>query len=185
MPRILVVGCGFAGATVARELAEAGWEVDMIDQRSHIAGNAFDEVDENGIRIHRYGPHLFHTSSKRVVEWLTRFGEFVPYEHRVQALLPDGRCVGLPINRQTINQVFGLSLGDSQSVRAFLSSVGENIPQPSNAAEFLAATIGVLLTDLFFSSLHQEDVGLGPGGYGRVRCAARSFALRRRGSIFS
>ena len=89
MTRILIVGCGFAGATYARELAEAGWTVDMIDQREHIGGNASDAVDANGIRVHRYGPHLFHTSNQRVVDWVTRFGEFVPYEHRVQALLPD------------------------------------------------------------------------------------------------
>jgi UDP-galactopyranose mutase len=160
MPRILVVGCGFAGATVARELATAGHEVDMIDQRPHIGGNAFDEVDENGTRIHRYGPHLFHTSNKKVVDWLTCFGEFVPYEHRVQALLSDGRCVGLPVNRHTINDVFGVSLTDSSSVRAFLRSQAKNIPAPANAGEFLAANIGVLLTDLFFRPYSKKMWGL-------------------------
>ncbi|MEA2731832.1 MAG: UDP-galactopyranose mutase [Acetobacteraceae bacterium] len=150
MTRILIVGCGFAGATFARELAEAGWQVDMIDQRPHIGGNAFDELDPNGIRVHRYGPHLFHTSNQKVVDWLVRFGEFVPYEHRVQALLPDGRCVGLPVNRKTINEVFGLALNDRDSVQAFLRSQALDISKPANAAEYLTANIGVLLTDLFF-----------------------------------
>jgi UDP-galactopyranose mutase len=150
MTRILIVGCGFAGATYARELAEAGWTVDMIDQREHIGGNAFDAVDANGIRVHRYGPHLFHTSNQRVVDWVTRFGEFVPYEHRVQALLPDGRCVGLPVNRQTINAVFGLALTDGDAVRGFLRSQALDIAEPANAAEYLAAHIGTRLTDLFF-----------------------------------
>jgi UDP-galactopyranose mutase len=160
MARILIVGCGFAGATVARGLAEAGWGVDILDQRLHIGGNAFDEIDPNGIRIHRYGPHLFHTSSKKVVDWLSRFGALVAYEHRVQALLPDGRCVGLPINRQTINDVFGLSLPDSASVRAFLRAQAEDIIRPANAAEYLAANIGPLLTDLFFRGYTRKMWGL-------------------------
>jgi UDP-galactopyranose mutase len=159
MTRILIVGCGFAGATFARELAEAGWEVDMIDQRSHIGGNAYDEV-ANGVRVHRYGPHLFHTSNKKVVDWLVRFGAFVPYEHRVQALLPDGRCVGLPVNRNTINEVFGLSLNDGAEVQAFLQTQARPIPQPANAAEYLAARIGVVLMDLFFRPYTRKMWGL-------------------------
>ena len=132
----------------------------MIDRRGHIAGNAFDEIDSNGIRIHRYGPHLFHTSNRRVFDWITRFGEFVPYEHRVQALLPDGRCVGLPINRATINDVFGLALNDSSSVRAFLRTQAVGIAEPANAAEYLAANIGVVLSDLFFRPYTKKMWGL-------------------------
>jgi UDP-galactopyranose mutase len=160
MTRVLTVGCGFAGATIARELAEAGWQVDMIDQRPHIGGNAFDEVDANGIRIHRYGPHLFHTSNRKVVDWLLRFGEFVPYEHRVQALLPDGRCVGVPVNRKTINDVFGVALGDPAAVRAFLQTQARAVPRPANAADYLAATIGDRLTDLFFRPYTKKMWGL-------------------------
>jgi UDP-galactopyranose mutase len=160
MARILIVGCGFAGATFARELAEAGWEVDMIDQRRHIGGNAFDEVDQNGVRVHRYGPHLFHTSNKKVVDWLVRFGEFVPYEHRVQALLPDGRCVGLPVNRKTVNDVFGVSLPDGEAVQTFLRGQALDIPQPANAGEYLTANIGVVLTDLFFRPYTKKMWGL-------------------------
>jgi UDP-galactopyranose mutase len=99
--RILVVGAGFSGAVVARELAEAGWMVTVIDQRDHIAGNAYDAVNDIGIRVHRYGPHLFHTSNERVVAWLSRFTAWVPYRHRVKALLADGRYVTLPVNRET------------------------------------------------------------------------------------
>ncbi len=160
MTRILVVGCGFAGAVYARELAEAGWEVDVVDQRGHIGGNAYDAIDRNGTRVHRYGPHLFHTNNRRVVDWLTRFGEFVPYEHRVQALLPDGRCVGLPINRKTINEVFGVSLTDSGSARAFLRTQALDIAEPTNAAAYLAANIGVVLTDLFFRPYTKKMWGL-------------------------
>jgi UDP-galactopyranose mutase len=148
--RILVVGAGFAGAVHARELAEAGFEVDVLDRRGHVGGNAYDEVCSTGERVHRYGPHLFHTNNERVVLWLRRFGVFVPYEHRVQALLGDGRRVPLPVNRTTIEAVFGVRLGDAAAVRAFLRGQAEVDPAPANAAAFLNASIGRVLTDLFF-----------------------------------
>src|SRR5580658_9809569 len=103
MTCVLIVGAGFAGAIYARTLADNGIDVHVIDRRPHIGGNAYDETLPNGVRVHRYGPHLFHTNMKHVVDWLGRFGRFVPYEHRVQALLSDGRCVPLPVNRTTVN----------------------------------------------------------------------------------
>ncbi|MEZ5559718.1 MAG: FAD-dependent oxidoreductase [Pseudomonadales bacterium] len=98
---ILIVGAGLAGATVARELADAGHRVHVIDRREHIAGNAYDEVNAHGILVHRYGPHIFHTNNERVVAWLSRFTDWIPYKHRVKALLADGRLVTLPVNRET------------------------------------------------------------------------------------
>jgi UDP-galactopyranose mutase len=149
--RILVVGAGFAGATYARELAEGGHLIDVIDRREHVGGNAFDETLDNGIRVHRYGPHLLHTNSESVVEWLTQFGEFTSYKHRVTALLPDGQTfVPLPINRRTINMVFGLALQDEAEVRALLVRLSVKSENPRNAAEYLASQIGTELTDLFF-----------------------------------
>lgn len=148
--RVLVVGAGFAGAVHARELAEAGYEVDVIDQRPHIGGNAYDQIAPTGERVHRYGPHLFHTNNEAVVRWLARFGTFIPYEHRVQARLEDGSCVPLPINRTTIATVFGVRLRDEAAARAFLRGQAEAIAVPANAAEHLYARIGRVLTDLFF-----------------------------------
>ncbi len=148
--RILVVGAGFAGAVHARELAEAGFEVNVLDRRGHLGGNAYDEVCATGQRVHRYGPHLFHTNNEQVVRWLRRFSAFVPYQHRVQALLADGRRVPLPVNRATINAVFGLRLRDAQAVRDFLRTQAVPDTAPANAAAFLYASIGKLLTDLFF-----------------------------------
>jgi UDP-galactopyranose mutase len=99
--KVLIVGAGLSGATIARELAEAGIRVDLIDRRNHVAANAFDETNEYGIRVHRYGPHLFHTSDIRVVNWLSQFCEWVPYKHKVKALLSDFRYVTLPVNLET------------------------------------------------------------------------------------
>ena len=99
--KILVVGAGLAGATVARELAEANYAVDVIDKRSHIAGNAYDYTSDLGFRIHKYGPHLFHTDNQKVFDWLSRFTDWIPYKHKVKAILDDGSFVPLPPNRKT------------------------------------------------------------------------------------
>jgi len=100
MKSILIVGAGFSGAVIARELAEAGHRVTVIDQRNHIGGNAYD-YDHEGIRIHKYGPHLFHTNNKEVVDWLSQFTEWVDYKHKVKAQLADGTYVTLPVNKET------------------------------------------------------------------------------------
>jgi len=101
MKRVLVVGAGFSGAVVARELAEHNYKVWVIDSRDHIAGNAYDYTNEHGIRVHKYGPHLFHTNNKEVFQYLSRFTEWVDYKHKVKAQLDDGRYVTLPVNRET------------------------------------------------------------------------------------
>ena len=99
--RILIVGAGFSGAVIARECAAAGHLVKVIDKRDHIGGNAYDYTDSNGIRIHKYGPHLFHTNNQKVVQWLSQFTEWVPYQHKVKAQLNDGTYVTLPVNKET------------------------------------------------------------------------------------
>ena len=160
MPRrssVLVVGAGLAGATHARVLAEHGRTVEVIDRRPHVAGNAFDDVDATGVRRHVYGPHLFHTNSPRVMTWLERFSTFVPYQHRVTARLPNGAgFVPVPVNRETVNRVFGLSLAGAEEVRDFLASVSIENSAPTNAAEHLHARIGVRLTDLLFRPYSQK-----------------------------
>ena len=161
MKTILVVGAGFAGATYARELAEAGRRVAVIDRRPHIAGNAFDEVDATGVRRHVYGPHLFHTKSDRVMAWLGQFTDFVPYEHRVSAWVPAiGRGVPLPVNRTTVNDIFGQSLKTPEEVRTFLTRLAVPNDAPRNAAEYLNARIGIALTDLLFRPYSEKMWGM-------------------------
>ena len=103
--RFLVVGAGFAGATVARELADRGHQIDVIDQRNHIGGNAYDYVNEHGIRVHKYGTHLFHTSNREVFDWLSKFTQWTPYEHKLLALLSDGTYVPFRVNQNTLKVV--------------------------------------------------------------------------------
>lgn len=101
MNRYLVVGAGFAGATLARELADVGHTVDVFDKRYHVAGNAHDETFDGKVRFHKYGPHIFHTNNDRVFKFLSRFTDWLPYQHKVKALLDDGKYVTLPVNRET------------------------------------------------------------------------------------
>ena len=102
---VLIVGAGLSGATIARVLADAGVSIDIIDKREHIGGNAFDFINQHQIREHKYGPHLFHTSNQAVVSFLSRFTKWTFYQHRVKAMLEDGRLVTLPVNIETSNIV--------------------------------------------------------------------------------
>src|SRR3954470_13531042 len=98
---VLVVGAGYAGSIMAERLAtQAGMRVLVVDRRPHIAGNAFDEPDEHGTLVHRYGPHIFHTNADKVWEYLSAFTEWRPYEHRVVASIGD-QLLPIPINRTT------------------------------------------------------------------------------------
>lgn len=101
MRNILIVGAGFSGSVIARLLAEQGFHITLIDKRPHIGGNAFDSFNEHGIRVHQYGPHIFHTSNTKVFEFLSRFTTWLPYQHKVKAILNDGRLVTLPVNAET------------------------------------------------------------------------------------
>src|SRR6218665_2553731 len=117
----LIVGAGFAGSVCARALAEAGKSVRLIDRRAHIGGNAHDRVDEHGVLIHPYGPHIFHTNSKKVFEYLSRFTTWRFYEHRVLAQV-GAQLLPIPINRTTINSLYGLNLSGDE-VQAYLDKV--------------------------------------------------------------
>ena len=106
----LIVGAGFAGSVLAERLAaDAGKKVLVVDRRDHVGGNAYDEYNDDGILVHRYGPHIFHTNSREVWDYLSRFTAWRPYEHRVRASV-DGQLVPIPINLDTINQLYGLSM---------------------------------------------------------------------------
>ena len=161
--RILVVGCGFAGATIARVLAEAGYRVDLIDKRSHIGGNAYDRLHENGERLHVYGPHLLHgKADSAAVRFLSRFTDWIPYEHRVRALLPDGRTTPLPVNRTTLEDVFGVQLPEESDAQTLLARKRQHIEQPANTDEFFLANVGRELADLFFRPYTRKMWGRDP-----------------------
>lgn len=155
---VVVVGAGFAGAIVARELAERGIPVRLIERRSHIGGNAFDEIEEHGLLVHRYGPHIFHTNSQRIFDYLSRFTEWRPYEHRVLAEV-DGKLLPIPINRTTINSLYGLSL-DESGVAAYFESVRVPFEQAHTSEEVVLASVGHDLCEKFFRGYTRKQWGL-------------------------
>ena len=155
---VLVVGMGFAGLTAARTLADAGFRVHLVDRRNHVGGNAFDTTDAHGILIHPYGPHIFHTNAERIVEFLSRFTGWRRYEHRVLAKVGD-QMLPLPINRTTINRLYGLDL-DEQGVRDFLARVREPRDQLLTSEDAVLASVGSDLCAKFFRGYTRKQWGL-------------------------
>lgn len=150
---ILIVGAGFAGAVVARSLADSGYfNISIIDQRDHIAGNAYDTIDPStGVRYHVYGPHIFHTNDSKVVDYLSRFTEWYEYRHRVKALVENIGAVPLPVNIETLNIIYSESLSTPEEMRGYLDKIRSDVKAPSNAREYLLSIYGEELTELFFS----------------------------------
>ncbi len=165
---ILVVGAGYAGSVMAERLAtRRGRRVLVIDRRDHIAGNAFDYYDEHGVLVHRYGPHIFHTNSDKVVEYLSQFTEWRPYEHRVLARV-DGKFVPMPINRTTINELYGLGLGTDEEVETFLAERAEPVDQIRNSEDVVVAKVGPGALREVLPRLHPQAVAARPVGAARL-----------------
>ncbi len=157
----LIVGCGFAGAVLAERLASvANKKVLIIDKRAHIGGNAYDFYDETGILIHKYGPHIFHTNSAEVFNYLSNFTDWRPYEHHVLASV-DGQLVPIPINLNTINKLYGLSLS-SPEVADFLASKAEKRVPILTSEDVVVNAVGEELFEKFFKSYTKKQWDLYP-----------------------
>src|SRR5215211_4568573 len=154
----LVVGAGFAGSVVAERLASVGSRVMVVDRRPHIGGNAYDHYDDAGILVHRYGPHIFHTNCQRVVEYLSRFTEWRPYEHRVKAHV-DGKLLPMPINLDTVNELYSLNL-TSDELTLFFAERSEPVERARTSEDVVVGTVGRELYETFFRRLQPKEVGL-------------------------
>src|SRR5215212_6662219 len=147
---VLVVGAGYAGSVIAERLASrCGLSSLVIDRRDHIAGNAYDYVDEHGVLVHKYGPHIFHTNSEKVVDYLSQFTDWRPYEHRVLASV-EGQLVPMPINRTTINMLYGLGLTTEEEVSQFLAERAEPVEYIRTSEDVVVAKVGRELYEKFF-----------------------------------
>lgn len=151
------MGAGFAGAVAGRQLADLGYRVRIIDKRTHIGGNAWDRLDDYGVLIHPYGPHIFHTNSRRIISWLSRFTNWRFYEHRVLAHV-DGRYFPIPINRTTLNAVFGLDLKETE-VPDFLETIREPRSLLHNSEDVVLNSVGRKLCDMFFRGYTRKQWG--------------------------
>src|SRR3954451_16031184 len=157
----LVVGAGFAGATIAERLAaHAGKKVLICDKRPHIAGNAYDHYDEAGILVHKYGPHIFHTNSRDVYDYLSRFTEWRPYQHRVLACV-DGQLLPIPLNLDTVNRMYGTNY-TSFELEEFFQSIAEPVAQVRTSEDVIVSRVGRELYEKFFRNYTRKQWGLDP-----------------------
>ncbi|MGE5314076.1 MAG: UDP-galactopyranose mutase [Acidobacteriota bacterium] len=166
----LIVGAGFAGCVLAERLAsQCDKKILLIDRRSHIGGNAFDSTNEHGIRIHHYGPHLFHTNSSEVFSYLSQFTEWHPYEHRVLASV-NGILVPMPVNRTTINRLLGYHFSTEEEVRAFLEQERECFAEIINSEEFVLSKVGRRLYELLYRGYTKKHWGCEPAALSPSVC---------------
>jgi len=156
----LVVGAGFSGAVVAERLARRGLKVLVIDRRPHIGGNAYDCRDAHGVLIHRYGPHIFHTNAQRIVDYLSNFTAWRPYEHRVLAQV-EAKLLPIPINIDTVNRLYGLSL-DETTIQSFYDRVREPRTDIRTSEDVVLNAVGRDLYEKFFRSYTLKQWGADP-----------------------
>ena len=156
----LVVGAGFSGSVIAERLATQGKKVLVVDKRNHIGGNAYDHYNDDGILVHKYGPHIFHTNSREVFEYLSRFTQWRSYEHRVLASV-DGQLVPIPINLDTINKLYGMNL-NSFEVEEFYKSLAEPVENIRTSEDVVVSKVGRVLYEKFFRNYTRKQWGLDP-----------------------
>jgi UDP-galactopyranose mutase len=157
----LIVGAGFSGSVLAERLAaDLNKRVLLIDRRPHIGGNAFDFFNDDGILIHQYGPHIFHTNSQRILDYLSRFTEWRPYEHRVLAEV-DEQLLPIPINLTTLNKLYGLNM-DSAQAEKFLAERAEPVADIKTSEDVVINQIGKELYEKFFRGYTKKQWGLDP-----------------------
>jgi len=157
----LIVGAGFAGSVLAERLAnDAGKRVLIVDERPHVGGNAYDHYDDSGILVHKYGPHIFHTNSREIFEYLGRFTAWRPYQHRVLASV-DGQLVPIPINLDTVNQLYGMNLTSAQ-VEEFFASVAERRQPVKTSEDVVVNKVGRELYEKFFRGYTRKMWGMDP-----------------------
>jgi UDP-galactopyranose mutase len=158
----LVVGAGFAGSVISERLSsQHGARILLIDRRPHVGGNAYDEKDEAGILYHKYGPHIFHTNSDMVVDYLSQFTKWRPYEHRVRAHVR-GQNVPIPINRTTLNKLFALNLQTDEEAAEYLASRAEPVDDIQTSEDVVINAVGRELYELFFQGYTRKQWGLDP-----------------------
>jgi len=157
----LIVGAGFAGSVLAERLTRgSGKKVLIVDKRNHIGGNAYDRYDDAGLLIHKYGPHIFHTNSREVFEYLSRFTAWRRYEHRVLASI-DGQLLPVPINLDTVNRMYNLNLR-SDEVEAWFAKVAEKRERIATSEDVVVAKVGRELYEKFFRNYTRKQWDLDP-----------------------
>ena len=158
---IAIVGAGFSGAVVARELAEAGHVIEVFESRDHVAGNCHTRRHETGVMVHVYGPHIFHTQHEEVWNYVQRFGEFHPYRHRVRAMVGDD-AYQMPMNLGLINAFFGTQMNSSEAEAFVNARADASIANPRSFEEQGLRLVGRELYEAFFAGYTRKQWGVDP-----------------------
>ncbi|MBI2430173.1 MAG: UDP-galactopyranose mutase [Ignavibacteriales bacterium] len=167
----LIVGAGFAGCVLAERLAtQLDKKILLIDRRPHIGGNAYDATNEHGIRIHHYGPHLFHTNDEGVFRYLSQFTAWHPYQHRVMAYVR-GKLVPMPINRTTVNETLGMHFATDDEVQSFYEQERERIADIKNSEDVVVSKVGRRLYNLLYKGYTTKHWGVDPSHLASSVCA--------------
>src|SRR5689334_4974585 len=157
----VIVGAGFAGSVLAERLAsQRNEKILVIDRRPHLGGNAYDTYDQHGLLIHKYGPHIFHTNSRAIFDYLSQFTAWRAYEHQVLAAV-DGQLVPIPINLDTINRLYGLNLG-SEQLEQWFAARAEAVPEVRTSEDVIVSKVGRELYKKFFQAYTRKQWGLDP-----------------------
>jgi UDP-galactopyranose mutase len=145
-----------------RLTSQLGKRVLLIDRRPHIGGNAYDEKDAAGVLMHRYGPHIFHTNSDDVAAYLSQFTKWRPYEHRVLGSVKGGLHVPIPINRTTLNTLYGLDLQSDEDAAAFFARRAEPVERVRTSEDVVVSAVGRELYETFFRGYTRKQWGMDP-----------------------
>lgn len=149
MADILIIGAGISGSVLAERYANSAKKILLLEKRDHIGGNCYDYLDENGIRVSKYGAHLFHTNFEEVWKYVNQFSEWYPWEHKVLAKV-DGKLVNIPINISTVNQIFRLTIKTEVEMKEWLEANRVKIENPSNGKEAVISKVGNVLYEKMF-----------------------------------
>jgi len=180
----LIVGAGFAGSVLAERLAtQRGDKVLLIDRRLHIGGNAFDTHNEAGILYHKYGPHIFHTNSQAIFDHLSQFTKWRFYEHRVLAEV-DGKRLPIPINLDTVNGLYGLTL-DEEDMETFFAQRAEAVDEIRTSEDVVVSKIGRDLYEKFFKYYTRKQWGMDPSELDKSVTARIPVRLNREDRYFT
>lgn len=158
---VLIIGAGFTGSVIAQRLADNGKQIVIIDQRDHIGGNAYDEYDSSKVLVHKYGPHIFHTNSKKIFDYLSQFTKWRTYEHKVLAKV-GSKLVPIPINRNTLNELYNLNLNTEEEVQAFYNNVKQARNPILTSEDVVLNAVGNDLYEKFFKGYTLKQWGLSP-----------------------
>ena len=156
--KVLIIGSGPVGCTVAENLSRKSFKIDLIDSRNHIAGNCYDYKDKYGVLVHKYGPHYFRTNSKVIFKYLSKFTKWIPGKYIVNSYV-DGKYFNFPINLNTINKFFGKNFKPTEA-KKFLKKISVKKIKKNNFQNYLLSKIGKKLFEKFYKNYSIKQWGI-------------------------